>query len=309
MPTRLRLGIIGLGRRWRRWRPALTSLADEAVVRAVCDPSTARAERAARLLGCAAAAGPVELLERDDVEAVLMLDRRWFGLWPLGHACRVGKPVCCALSLLCDEAHAEELRGRVEASRLPVMMALMPALAPASDRLGELLRGRLGAARVLRGQWTWTGERVRPLGSRAALELMHSAAVLFGRPPLRVGAQASDDAGFVSLLLEFDEGRVAQLSLWRGASPGWRLEATAACGSARIEAPHRLRWRDADGLHLQRLPGQGAVRLLLRRFVTAVRQRQAPWPDFGDACRALVWLRAARQSLEEGRLVAIGGAG
>jgi predicted dehydrogenase len=307
MPSRLRLGIIGLGRRWRRWRPALCPLAGEAVVRAVCDPSAARAARAARVLGCAAAAGPVELIDRDDVDAVLLLDRRWFGLWPLGHACGAGKPVCCAPSLVADDAHAEELLGRVEAARLPVLMALTPALAPASDRLGELLCGRLGAARVLRGQGTLAGERARPLWSGTALGLLHGAAALFGGPPRRVAAQAVEGAGFVSLLLEFAEGRVAQVSLWRGARAGWRFEVIAAHGSARVEAPHRLRWRDADGVHLQRLPRRPPARLLLRRFVTGLRQGQPLEPNFVRAFQTLTWLRAARRSLKEGRPVALGG--
>src|SRR5947209_5387497 len=131
MPTRLGLGIIGLGRRWRRWRPALAAVAGEAAVRAVCDPSAARAERAARLL---------------------------------------------------------------------------------------------------RGQQTLRGEQVCPLWSGAALALLHGVAELFGGPPLRIGAQAAEGAGFVSLLLWFGAGRVAQLSLWRGARAGWRLEVMAAHG-------------------------------------------------------------------------------
>jgi predicted dehydrogenase len=305
MPTPLRLGIIGLGRRWRRWQPALTSLAGEAVVRAVCDPSAARAERAARLVGSRTAAGPIDLLERDEVDAVLLLDRRWFGLWPLGPACRVGKPILCVPSLMADDAHAEQLRDLIEASRLPVMMAMTTALAPAMDRLAELLCGRLGAAQFVRGQRILSRAHGRPLQSGAALELVHAAALLTGMPPLRIGAQTIETRSFVNLLLEFGEERIAQLTLWRGARRGWRMEATTGCGYARIDASHRLRWRDADGLHLQRLPRRPSASLLLQRFVAAVRQRQPLWPAFSDAYRVLSWLRLARRSLEEGRAIAV----
>ena len=71
MSTRLRVGVIGLGRRWRRYRHALEALRKRVAVRAVCYQVARRAEDEARRLGCAAAAGPADLLERDDVDAAL----------------------------------------------------------------------------------------------------------------------------------------------------------------------------------------------------------------------------------------------
>src|SRR5262249_51018186 len=95
---RLRVGGIGLGRRWRRYRPILERLRDHIEVRTVCDQVARRAEAEARRLRCIASAGPVELLERGDVEAVLLLDAQWFGLWSLERACMTKKPVFCALT-------------------------------------------------------------------------------------------------------------------------------------------------------------------------------------------------------------------
>src|SRR3954447_10768766 len=113
MSTRLRVGVIGLGRQWRRYRRAPAAPRRRVPVRAVCDQVARRAEAEARRLGCAAAAGPVDLLERDDVDAALPLGRQWFGLWPLEHACRLGKPVLCAAPLTADGGHADDLRRRV----------------------------------------------------------------------------------------------------------------------------------------------------------------------------------------------------
>src|SRR5213592_4845654 len=89
----LRIGVIGLGRRWPRYRQALEALAGEAHVQAVCDAAAAVAQEEARRLGCAAAGSVIELVERDDVEAVLLTGGQWFGLWPLAHAARAGKPI------------------------------------------------------------------------------------------------------------------------------------------------------------------------------------------------------------------------
>src|SRR4051794_20102520 len=93
MSTTVGVGIIGVGRRWPRWRGALEGLSDRFAVRALCDQGRGGAGRAAREIGAAAAAGPAELLARPDVEAVLLLARQWFGLWPLTLACQSRKPV------------------------------------------------------------------------------------------------------------------------------------------------------------------------------------------------------------------------
>src|SRR5262245_36753781 len=83
MAARLRIGVIGLGRRWPRYRQALEALAGEVRAVAVHDPSAHRADEEARALGCEAAGGVLELLERRDVEAVLVPGGAWPGLWPV----------------------------------------------------------------------------------------------------------------------------------------------------------------------------------------------------------------------------------
>src|SRR5260370_23212768 len=121
----LRVGIIGLGRRWRkRYKPALRSLRARFRVQVVCDHVQERAVREAKQLACDVAAGPTQLLEREDVDAVLLFDAQWFRLWPLEGACRTGKPVFCACSLESDDAHADALRRQVQQSRLPIVMEM-----------------------------------------------------------------------------------------------------------------------------------------------------------------------------------------
>src|SRR5205807_1819839 len=99
----------------------------------------ARAREEARQLGCDAATGVIELLERDDVEAVLTLGGAWFGLWPLE---RTRKPVLCAGSLVREDAHADEL-ARQLAPAGGVHMTLWPTFEllheAASQRVGEAL--------------------------------------------------------------------------------------------------------------------------------------------------------------------------
>ncbi len=307
MPTRLRVGVIGLGRRWRRYRRALEGLRKRVAVRAVCDQVARRAEAEARRLGCAAAAGPVDLLERDDVDAALLLGWQWFGLWPLEHACHVGKPVLCAVPLTADEAHVDDLRRRVADAKLPVLAALAPAVAPAVARLGELLAGPLGAARLVRVSAALPAGAGPALPSPALLPLLHLGATLLGEGPAGVlAADAGAAGGWGSALLDFAGGRAAQVTLWQappGTTGSCRVEVVAERGAATAELPDRLSWRDEAGRHLLRLRGPSGATAVLEQFLHALRAGQPPRPDFESACRAFAWRRAALQSLAEGRRV------
>lgn len=308
---RLRVGVIGLGRRWRRYRPILTRLRDHVEVRAVCDHIGRRAEEEARRLRCSAAGGPVELLERPDVEAVLLFDSQWFGLWPLEHLCRTNKPVFCTLPADSDAAHVDALRQRIQDSGLPVLMALSPLLAPATLLLRELLIHRLGQARMVRADWSLppapAGSSRDLLSNPAVLPLLAACAWLLDDRPRSVWTIDGAGASFVTLILRFGGERLAQVTLWTaatGRAPG-RFEVAAEAGTITAELPRQLRWRDADGQHSQRLPSRSAEQNGLERFILALRAGQPLRPSFEDAYQALTWLRAAVRSRDEGRRIAL----
>ena len=307
MPLRARVGIIGLGRRWRRYRPALSDLRKRLLVRAVYDQRPARAERVARELSCAAAAGPTDLLERDDVEAVLLFDPQWFGLWPLEQAARLGKPVFCAVSPSHDDAHADEVRRRVQAASLPVMATLTPSLCPAVTRLRDMLTPRLGPARLVRCDWCGPSSSPTPApGLRAVPALLHICAELLGGEPANVWMTAAEGARFAEVLLEFPGGRAAQLNLWAGPRRACRIQAVTDDADLVAGLPYTLRWRRGEGSHTFRASRRPLPRLLLERFLDALAAGAPPEPDFGDAYRALLWTRAARRSLAEGRRIELG---
>jgi predicted dehydrogenase len=304
---RLRVGVIGLGRRWRRYRPLLLRLHQHVEVRAVCDQVARRAEAVARRERCAAAAGPVELLERADVEAVLLLDPQWYGWWPLQHACHVKKPVFCAVSAAQEDAHADALWQHIQASSLPVLMALPPLLAPATRYLRELLTHRLGQARLVRADWCVAPAPGAPpcplLENPAILSLLVGCAWLLDDAPRSLWTMEDESAGFVTMVLRFGGERLAQLTLWKaaaGRTPG-RFELVAEAGTATAELPRQLRWRDADGQHSQLLPARSIEQSAIERFILALRGGQPMWPNFADVYQALVWLRAARTSRGEGK--------
>jgi predicted dehydrogenase len=310
MTSRLRVGVIGLGRRWRRYRETIAELREHLEVRGVCDHVARRAERAARQVGCPRAAGPVDLLERDDVEAVLLLDRQWFGLWPLELACRAGKPVFLAVSSALDGEDGGALHRLLREHPVPVVAAMTSAVAPTVSRLRALLAERLGPARVVR--WDASGGPMPPgagpLRTSALLPALHVCRELLGVPPVDVWTVAPEGAGFVSVTLGASGGQVAQVTVTAGGppAPACRIAVAAERGFAAATLPRRLRWRDADGEHALRSPSTPLRRELLLRFVAAARGGQSPSPNFEDVSRALSWLRAARRSHAEGRRVTVG---
>jgi predicted dehydrogenase len=301
---RLRVGIIGLGRCWRRYRPALLRLGGRFAVRAVCDPVARRAEVEAKGLGCAAAAGPGDLVERADVDAVLLFGRQWFGLWPVERACAAGKPVFCAAPAADEEAHADALAGQVRERGLPVLMAHPYTCSPALGRLEALVGERLGQVRLVRAEQALPAKvGADLLRAPALLPLLARCATLLGTAVRSVRVVAGE-AGLCALVLEGD-GRAAQVSLWAGRAVGaaCRVEVVAEKGTAVAELPRQVRWRDAEGQHAQRLPCRPAEEVLLERFADALRDGQAPRPGVEEVRETLALLRAAWRSREEDRCV------
>jgi predicted dehydrogenase len=303
MPERLRVGIIGLGRTWQSYRPALHGLRDLFEVRCVFDQRPERAERVGRHLGCSPAAGVVDLLERPEVEALLLLDVPWCGLWPVTQACRLGKPVFCAPSLVQDETHADALRETVAATNTPVLLGMRLTASPALLRLRDLLKRRLGPARLVRCEVTVPRRR-----SAALLALLHECAAVFDAEPVGLTSTKAEGTGLASILLEFGDGRVAQLSAWsdRNAHRACRVQVVGANGIVEADLPGDVRWRDREGRHVLRLAAHPARWRLLEQFYMVARNGAPPRPGLCDTYRALTWLRAAARSLEEGKRVAIG---
>jgi predicted dehydrogenase len=288
--TKLRLGIIGLGRRWRRYRLALRGLRDQLAIQAVYDASHERALRMARRLHCAATLGIVDLLERSDIDAILFLDAAWPGLWPLEAACRFNKPVFCAVPLDGDAGHAESVCRTARAAHLPVMAALPLRLAPATLRLHDLLRNHLGEPRMLLGLQTG------PKFGRIRAALLDWCLTIFGAAPRRVRVREENTPSFVEVDVQFGDGRFARLCRCSGpyARRRLRFHVIAERGTAFIEMPARVCWSEADGRHSHVVAKSRPItEILLERFHQQVTMGQPIQPNLEDAYRAFKWLHAS----------------
>ncbi|HLJ92623.1 MAG TPA: Gfo/Idh/MocA family oxidoreductase [Gemmataceae bacterium] len=321
MENQLRIGIVGLGGRWhKRYKPALFALRRRFKVSVLCDQVQERAVLQAKQLACAVAAGPTQLLERDDVDAVMILDGQWFRLWPLERACHVGKPVLCSISLEMDDPHADALHRHVEERRLPIMMEMAPRYAPATARLRTLFEGELGRPRLLQCEITHPVKQPTHLRLRqtcdpnalaewmggAGIPLLDWCAGLLDGEPLNVTTRSVPGAGFSSLFLEFPGGRGIQITRRRGFGhrPAVRLEVSAENGMASVQLPGQVSWTTSERSLTQTLRRRCPwVRLLLEHFHDVLQGKAAPSPTFDDAYRLLRWLRIAVKSRDEGRLL------
>jgi predicted dehydrogenase len=314
MSEPVQVGIIGLGPRYaKHYKPGLLRRGDRFVVRAVCDQVHQRALAEAKLLGCVAAR-PCELVQRADVEALLLCDPQWYLLWPLELACKYTKPVFCADAFERDDAHAGPLVERIEESRLPVVLAMAPRLAPAAAQLRELCAAQLGEPRLVLCDRTRPLRRAGEAGRRAEGDLLEGigtslldccAGLLPGEPE-SVLAMELGGGEFCWLFLKFPGGRGIQVAARRGLGlrPSVRLHVVTAKGSATLELPNRVSWSDGKGEHTLLLPRRlPAVDQLLESFWETVRTGVAPESGAAEAYRILRWLRAARQSATEGRQV------
>lgn len=318
MDNPLRVGVVGLGTKWRRrYRPALLSLQRHYRVIAVYDQVHEHAQREAKRLECDPAPGVVEMLGRNDLDALLLLDKQWHGLWPLEMACRLGKPVFCACPIECDDAHADAVRRQVAERRLPVMMEMLPRFAPAILHLRQLLADQLGDVHLVAGDVLLPERLVRcwspaDLLQQAGLgtSLLDCCSQFVTGDPAAVVAYSAGRCGAAGVLMEFADGKAVVINVRTqnvsGRRQCQRLAVKTGHGYAEAKLPRRIEWIGKDGHHTIRLPKERPLgQVLLVKFHQAIRDAAPPVPGFDDAHRALTWLRAAARSQREGRRVTL----
>ena len=301
MQSGLRLGVIGLGRRWHRYRSAMAAMGKSVHIRAVFDPVANRAAEEAGRSGCLAVGGVIELVERDDIDAVVVTSGGWMGLWPLMQAALAGKPAYCAVSPVVDEDRIDALRAAVPGA--DIHLAAWPNLRLLVRAFEDRVVEAIGPPDLI--QATWAGDLgADPLRSPAALALLDECGRLMGLWPQAITASTVHDRpDMVGLTVEFGDGNVANLLLYSSATPHCRLTLHAGPGTASLSLPGRLSWRNAEGRFDYRLPRGMAELASLEEFSTAVEEES--FADLDSLFCSLDWLRAARVSRKEGRRVVL----
>ena len=332
---RLRIGLIGLGDVWQvRHAPALRALADRFEVRAVCDPVQHRAEQAAAEFNAEAVDGYHVLVQREDVDAVLVLAPQWFRALPILAACEARKAIYCAVGLDLDADEAQLIKRRVEEAGIAFVAEFPKRQAPATIRLKELIATQLGAPRLLFCHQR-SAPDAPPSATTGAAPLPPTFRQIMGQvdwchyvvdsqPHFVTGLihRTGDDAveDYRMLSLDFSPrgrpgtGAVAQISSGRYVPPQWHeavsyhplaeLQVSCVRGIAFVDLPSTLVWFDEAGRHQESLESERPVgERLLTQFYRSVTSLVRRTRDLEDAYLAIHVVQAGRQSHEEGRRV------
>lgn len=327
---KLRVGLIGLGSHWEnRHRPALRALSDRYEVCAICDQVALRAEQAAREWNAQACDGFRALVQRDDIDAVLILAPQWYGYLPILAACEAGKAIYCANSLQLDPEQALEIKQRVDESGIAFMTEFPRRHAPATLRLKELIVTRLGKPRLLFCHARVAAEQhpgrpgCNPSPTNDLMELVDWCRyVVGGEPTSVVGVRhfaadaATDDYQMMSLDFSPVDGMGTQAtaqiscgrympSLWQEAMayrPPAALQVACENGIAFIDLPATLVWFDAAGRHQESLESERPVgEVMIGQFHRSVTSLLRNSAGLDDTYRALSVVLEARRSFTDGR--------
>lgn len=336
---RLRVGLVGLGRAWEnRHRPALRALADRFEVRAVCEQVALRAHHVAHEFHAVQVDGFRALVERPDVDAILMLSPQWYGPLPILAACDAGKAIYCAAAMDIEPDQARRIRDRVEQSGIAFMAEFPRRQSPATLRLKELIATQLGPVQLMfchQRLLVHESNNGHPLAQgmsspmiRGLMELVDWCRYVAGCEPTSVvgvvhkkeGSLKHADYGMMSLDFspkgEVGVGAVAQISCGRYMPAEWKeaityrppagLQVCCENGIAFVDLPATLTWFDSAGRHQESLEFERPVgEQLLCQFHRAVTSLVRRRDDLEDAYRALQTVLAARTSCLEGRRVEI----
>lgn len=302
MRTHLQIGVLGLGRRWQRCLDALAKMHGRLEVRAVWDPISFRAIQTAKSLRCTATEGVIELLERDNVQAALLLDPPWHGAWAALQASRLGKPVCCTFSTLARETSPSNYNALIEQ---PNQQSSTPTVYLASSLCGHPLVHHLRrlASEQLRGVQVFQAQVTRP-ANRPTVETLLPWLYLIqsffetsseddpSSPPA-ISVQTPAETGLVTLLAEFPGGKHAHLTILQhpGAKRSCSVRLLGPGGVVSARWPRTVIWQDQAGKHRLHIEEPSPVRSLLESFYHSVRTGEPRLPSLAEVKTAFSWWR------------------
>ncbi|NND99439.1 MAG: Gfo/Idh/MocA family oxidoreductase [Pirellulaceae bacterium] len=330
---KLRIGLIGLGDAWQtRHRPALRMLEDRFDVRAVFSTISKLAENSAAEFQADPVDGYRELVARNDIDAVMILERSWLGWLPVIAACEAGKAIYWAGDLDFDPDQDCEVRERIEKSGVAFMAEFPRRFAPATLRLKELIATRLGPPRLIfchrrlqiPDHSTARTDNAFNLVEQELVELVDWCRYVVHREPSQVACTVHPNNGsadYQCLSLQFDEqGELAPVTTqiscgnyipqsWSEAAnfrPPAAMQICCERGVAFIDLPATITWFDDAGRHLESLESESPVgEQLMTQFYRAVTSLVRNLGDLNDAYRAAQILAAARKSAADGRSIDI----
>lgn len=331
---KLRLALIGQGNEWlTKHQPTLRLLQDRFEVRAVYHSVAVLADLMARELRAQPHLSFREMLARNDVDAVLLLESDWYGFCPLYAACEHGKAIFCSSEIALEGDEANRLRAAADRAGIAFWAELPRRYAPATLRLKELIATRLGTPQLLFCHRRLShdepaNKRNNPSlerrSQRELLELIDWCRYIVGEDPCWVQAIShpspndAENPDYQILSLGFGPidsvhpKTLAQISCGSYIPSAWHeavayrppaaVQVCCEQGLAFLDLPNSLVWFDKAGRQQESLDSEMTIGLQLmtqfHRSVTSLVRKVGGLDDLFYATRVL---QAARQSMLTGQ--------
>ncbi len=308
----IQIGIIGLSPEWEtHYLPAIDRLSQRIAVSAVYDHVHTRAVQIARRWPSATTAdGIIAIIERPNIDAVLLLDMSWHRQSLFSFICARGKPAYLAGNLTADQALWEHLHATTILSGTMLMPEFRWRYTPATGRLQELIATQLGAPLRLdialpTAHWPPPTE-----GFSYLLNSVDWCSYIAHSPLKRVRAQPTATDG--SIQLEFghtgEPGLTAEIRPTDETSTGPRITVHCRDGRAILDDAEHIRWQsDSTEIGENLAADRTSVEVLLDHFCRRVVGGLIPVADLSDVHRNLNVLESIRASQESGRTIAVPG--
>jgi len=330
--TPLGVGIVGVGGIALSHMAALRTMTSATLV-AVCDVAADRAAEVAHLERCAGYGSVEELLDDDEVEAVIVctpnMTHEQLGLQVLA----AGKHLLMEKPLALTGAGARSLAAEATERGLALAVGHTHRFTDQSLAIRRVIdRGDIGVPRfvriVINGGWIWPGWQSWVLNPELSgghslhngVHLVDLASWWIGEPAtsvFSVGQHATSEAldiyDYLVMELGFDGGAAAVCEISRGERPrsaGYlelTVVGTEGVVSRTWDAEGVLAWTDT-GLTAWGVDGAGDRAFVreLEAFVAAIRGDGEVVPPLSAAIHAVDIAVASEESLRESRTIRIG---
>jgi predicted dehydrogenase len=343
---RMGLGLIGCGAIARSAHlPAMATLAQCVRLRAAADIDMAAAARAAAPWGAEAITDWRAVLDRADVQAVVITTPEYLHAEQVSAAAAAGKHVLCEKPLARSLAEADAMIDACARAGVRLLVGHSRRYTRRYQQIRAALdRGEIGAVRLIRENerrpraadqlwWTprhWTGD-AQVSGGAPLMNAIHEADLLrwfTGAVAREVRAELAvtipeNTAGvvdFLSFTVRFEDGAIGSAEVLNCAPPGYpafhQMELYGTEGAIRAR-DHELigltrfsaGGADFPGTYDMLLHNKPAYARELTELVEAIREDRPVHMPPGEARAALEVTLAAVESARSGRTVHLGGGG
>jgi hypothetical protein len=245
----------------------------------------------AKALGVPYVEGLVEAMNDPNLDAVLLLDQQWFHGWPIEIACRLNKPVFCVPYLAGDLGHVEVVCQKVESAQLPLYFDRPARANPVTRRLHKLVSSRVGPVRL--AFWHSTAE------AYSLADAIDWCLQLFPMPAVQARLATigdPDDPVVETVLIDFGEGRGAQISRVLQQGRLTRAHVVAEHGTVDLQIPYRLAWSHRGRVYREKCLMRATLeQQSLRHFYDALHSDHPEPPRLDDERRTSHVLQMIRE--------------